>query len=481
MSTSSPTRTPATTHRSRTVPIAPVADRIAELLVDPEDTLRRHPQPPWWRQALASGALGIALLHVERARTGHGPWSRAETWLRYAASGPIDDGPGSHLHYGAPALAFVLNRASTTAATSTARSGRGARALATLDTRIAHATRTRLDRAHRRIDTGHGPTLAEFDAIRGLAGLGAYWLTRNPDNPLAVDIVTDITAYLVRLTEPLTGRTPRGGAFPHEGLPGWWTPLAPSGRPSAAFQNGHINNGVAHGIGGPFALLALTAIAGIPVPGHHAAFDRVRAWLDNHRRQDATGTWWPHWTTPPHASPDAAPGGRGDPGQWVEARQGRPSWCYGSPGLARAHQLAGIAQGDPALRSLGENVLAALTHDRGLLRDRLDDASLCHGHAGLLHLCTRTPYTPAAPPPARQAPTISAEPAATGPSVDTAAPIDQLHRAELHEAAVGAAEHQLRATHPTLGFLDGLAGVALALATHDGTIEPGWDRCLLIS
>lgn len=488
--------------RPRRVSPMSVADRIAEMLADPEDTLRRHPQPWWGRQSLAGGALGIALLHVERARTGQGLWHRAETWLRYATSGPIDDGPGSHLHYGAPALAFVLHRASVAADPAGAvRPGTGRRALAALDARISHATRTRLDQAHRRIDSGRGPALAEFDAIRGLAGLGAYWLSRHPhprsSDPTATptddhapgcpadhaaELTAEVAGYLVRLSEPLRSCGPLDGGPPVEGLPGWWTPLAPSGRPSPAFPHGHVNHGVAHGIGGPLALLALTATAGIRVPGHDAAVLRIRTWLDTHRRRDATGTWWPYWTAPDPHPKHLDPAGPTDSAGSVKrigpggGRQGRPSWCYGSPGLARAHQLAGIARSDPGLRDVGETVLAATAHDPEL-RSRLDGASLCHGHAGLLHLYARSiTAAPASPAVPRSLAAARPRSGAAGANVDTAAVL-----AVLHEAATDAAEIQLRTAQPALGLLDGLAGVALALATRDGQIEPGWDRCLLIS
>jgi lantibiotic biosynthesis protein len=414
-----------------------VVDRIVELLADPHDTLRRHPQPSWWRQSLAGGALGITLLHVELARTGQRPWTRARSWLRFVGSGPIDDGPGSNLHYGAPALAFVLARAATPlCAAPDGPSSRGSRALATLDSCIARATRTRLDHAHRRIDTGRAPALAEFDILRGLTGLGAYWLARHPVHPAAADFTAAINRYLVRLTEPLdpTCVDAAPGCGP---LPGWWTPLAPSGRRSPAFPRGHVNHGMAHGIAGPLALLALTATAGIHVADHHGAIDRILAWLNHHRRDDDAGTWWPYWTTSPSTDERSSPA------------PGRPSWCYGSPGLGGAHQLAGIARDDPDLRALGATSLSAVAEHHDLRAQLGEDASLCHGHAGLLHLCATASTT----------------------GIDD----------DLYRAAVDATEKHLRVARPQLGLLDGLAGTALALATHERRIEPGWDRCLLIS
>ncbi|WP_328383670.1 hypothetical protein OHQ88_14165 [Micromonospora zamorensis] len=46
-----------------------LAVAIADLLVDPDDpSLPIH--QPWWRQSLALGVPGIALLHVELAAAG---------------------------------------------------------------------------------------------------------------------------------------------------------------------------------------------------------------------------------------------------------------------------------------------------------------------------------------------------------------------------------------------------------------------------
>jgi Lanthionine synthetase C-like protein len=203
-----------------------VADAVAVALATPADACRLHLPQGWWPQSLAHGAAGVALLHIERARTGHGPWQPAREWLACAADGEVAAGTGSHLYYGAPAVAFALHAAAD-------QTGHYHRALDSLDRHIAAATRTRLDHAHRRIDDGELPALAEFDTVRGLAGIGAYLLRRDPDG----DLIRAILAYLVRLTEPVT----------HDGdvLPGWWTSLDPAGKPSTRYPRGHGNVGMA--------------------------------------------------------------------------------------------------------------------------------------------------------------------------------------------------------------------------------------------
>ncbi len=57
-------------------------------------------------QSLAGGAAGIALLHIERARAGHGDWATAHAWLSAAVRDDLSAGPNASLFFGAPTLAF---------------------------------------------------------------------------------------------------------------------------------------------------------------------------------------------------------------------------------------------------------------------------------------------------------------------------------------------------------------------------------------
>jgi hypothetical protein len=62
---------------------------IAGALTDP-NTVARDPGHPHTRpQSLSGGAVGIALLHIERARTGHGDEATAHAWLTEAISQPL--------------------------------------------------------------------------------------------------------------------------------------------------------------------------------------------------------------------------------------------------------------------------------------------------------------------------------------------------------------------------------------------------------
>ncbi|GAA1897421.1 lanthionine synthetase C family protein [Actinomadura bangladeshensis] len=410
------------------------ADDIAERLSSPSVVRSMGLRGGWWPQSLAVGAAGVALLHIERAYAGLGSWQRAHEWLDAAAVEGVDAGNGSHLHYGAPAVAFALHAASSEL-------GRYARALETLDRHIAAETRRRLDAAHARMDAGQLPALAEFDAIRGLTGIGAYLRQRDTNGQL----LGEILAYLVRLTEPVQDHD--------EPLPGWWTTLAPSGRLSAEFPGGHANTGMAHGIAGPLALLALTMRDGKAVDGQAEAIIRICTWLDRWRQDDASRPWWPYWVTRAQLS-GAQP---------TPSRPSRPSWCYGTAGVARAQQLAALAVGDHARREMAERaIVGALTDPLQLAA--ITDASLCHGRAGLSHIASRC-------------------------AADASIPMSRFQPSPLQALieddtdAQQLAAELLQPPGGCFGFLEGAAGVALALHAASSGLPPvsGWDSCPLIA
>ncbi len=405
-------------------PALAVATAIAERLIDPASipaSPSTHRPTP---QSLANGAAGMALLHIERARACYGDWATAHAWLSAAAAGDLSAGHNAGLYFGAPALAFVTHAAAD-------RPGRYARALADLDTATTALTRTRLARAHARIDRADRPALAEFDLIRGLTGLGAYHLRCDPHH----EVTLAVLSYLVRLTEPLPGHT--------DGLPGWWTDLAPTGQATPDYPGGHGNFGMAHGIAGPLALLSLALRLGIVVDGHTDAITRICAWIDTWEQDHPAGPWWPGTITQDEVHI----------GRARQAGPRQPSWCYGTPGLARAHQLAGLATGDTERQRTAETAMLGCLSDPTQLA-LITDSGLCHGAAGLLHTTWRM--------------------SADAPTPDIAAHLPHLSDRLLT---------QLRSSPQGAELLDGSTGAALALHTTGTDTAPlcGWDACLLLA
>ncbi|MGI5238777.1 lanthionine synthetase C family protein [Dactylosporangium sp. CA-139066] len=410
-----------------------LVDAIADQLADPEHVAGAVRAAPWWRQSLAHGMPGVALLHIERAATGLDRWDRADAWLAAAVRGAVTAGPDSHPYYGVPAVAHALRCANEHR--PTAYQG----ALATLDRQLDRDIRRRLDDANARLDADAPPRLADFDAIHGLTGYGTYLLHRNHDTTL----LRAVLAYVVRLARP---RQTEDGE-----LPGWWVPTGPAGRADPKFPHGHANTGVAHGITGPLALLALAAQRGITVPGQTAALKTICAWLDRWH----TETAWPYWITPAelHA------------GRSCITQPVRPSWCYGVAGVARAQQLAALALADTTRQRHAEHTLAHALTDPGQLA-ATTDPSLCHGFAGLAYLAARTAFD---------------APAGTADRLRAALP-DLISRVTSEPADPAQVAHRL-ITDPErgAGLLDGAAGIALAL--HGTTALPAssWDSCLLIA
>ncbi|GAA2504453.1 lanthionine synthetase C family protein [Streptomyces thermolineatus] len=300
---------------------------------------------PRWGQSLYRGAAGIALaqLHTDpQALT-----ESAAAMLR----GPLGAGG---LYEGAPAVAYTLLHADTRAAQ---------RALTQIDPHVRDMTRARLELAHRRIDASTPPVKDEFDVITGLTGLGVYHLAAGNQ-----DEATAVASYLVRLTEPLS----------HAGVtvPGWWStaPAMNHATPKDAQGNGIF--GMAHGIAGPLAYLAMCALRGITTPGHHTAIARICGYLTEWRLGTGPDAHWPYWVT-------LAEHARGAPRATGPAR---PSWCYGTPGIARALHLAGRAMNDAHLQHQAEQALIGCTRHAHLFTD----LSLCHGWAGLIQVVRRT-------------------------------------------------------------------------------------------
>lgn len=354
------------------------------------------------QQNLAEGAAGVALLHLE-----NGDWPAAFRALRLAVADGVSIAEGASLYYGAPAIAFAL-------ATVDHPGVLHARSIAVKGT--IEVTHHRLDAAHRRIDQHRNPHFAEYDLIRGLTGLGAA-LRRLREH----DVLRKVLEYLVRLTEPING------------LPGWWCWNGPD-RHKPAPLGGHANFGIAHGITGPLALMSLARLDGITVPDHTEAIWKICRWLDRWQQDTHAAIWWPQTITL-HELHAARPDQR---------EPLRPSWCYGTPGVARAQQLAALALQNTSRQRAAEAAFNRCINDITQIR-RIKDRSLCHGSGGLLAVGRR----------------IAAE-ALCLVSLD---PLIRLHS----QTAAPRDE--------PAGFLEGAAGATLA---SGATTATSWDACLLL-
>ncbi|GGJ75436.1 hypothetical protein GCM10010123_01800 [Pilimelia anulata] len=399
------------------------ASAIADALSDPDrvrwpDTNRASPA------SLAGGAVGVALLHVHRARTGHGDENTAHRWLAAATRDPISAGPNANLFNGAPAICFVLRAAADgTSAYS--------RPLQAVEDHTLSIAASRLDAAWARIESGAALTMREFDLVHGITGLTAHLLGTQPEHP----VTKRALSYLVNLTER-----------PQRSRPPWWLASGLNGEPHPDYPDGHGNLGVAHGISAVIAVLALAVRDGYAMAETTEALQRLCAWTDQWRQHDDAGTWWPGYLTPQQH----------DCGTRRHAlRKPRPSWCYGVAGTARAQQLAGIALRDDTRQAHAKRSILDAINDP-YLHGKLPEVGLCHGKAGLLTAAHRMAQDSGCPDVRAAAKKLAAHLAA-----------------QLVEEPI---------TDPDL--MDGAAGAALALhsaATPDTTTGPRWDRFLLLA
>jgi hypothetical protein len=373
------------------------------------------------RQSLATGSVGPALAAIEQARTGIGDWTTAHHLVKRVASGPVDAAAHAGLYYGAPAVLFLLH----------AVRGDGhdpyAQPTQTLARHVRRLTRQRLTTAQERIRRNQPAAFAEYDLFYGLTGIGVLLLLHLP----GCDELGELLAYVVRLTDPRTDNGQR--------VPGWWVGHDPDS--TLPTPGGHANFGMAHGAAGLLALLALSARRGRQVDGQTDAIERLCDWFDYWRQETPHGTWWPQWV-----SLDQLRMGRSHQDQ-----PGRPSWCYGTAGIARALQLAAIVTNNPVRQAAAESALAACLS--GYQLERLTEPGICHGLAGLHRTAARAAADARTPDIARKLPDLTERLARCQPD-----PGDG-------------------------GFLTGQAGLTLAGDSARIGTPPRtrWDACLLIT
>jgi hypothetical protein len=464
---------------------AEVADRVADparvaRLVGAAAGQTAHPASVHWRgHAVGQGHAGLALLFgaLDRHQPGQG-WDRtAHRHLELAVrAAEALRRPPAGLFAGLAGIGLV-------AACLAGDGGRYRRLLAGVDRALV----ARVPELAGPSGRSGGLAVRELDLISGLAGVGAYLLVRRAEaGPAAA-----LPVVLGRLAG-LTGTDPEG--------PRWRTPpglLGPDER--ARFPRGYLNCGLAHGIPGPLAVLALALRAGVDLPGLADAVDRAAGWLAVHRADDVAGPNWPNAVPLPGRRAGGVPaaggpvdgvalaGGRvggvpaaGGPVDGVPAAghpagptgplalaPARAAWCYGGPGVAAALRLAGDALGDAGAgyRDLAAAALGAAVakpdRERGT-----HSPTFCHGQAGLLAVASTFARATGEPRFRRAAAELAA---GLVDRFDPAAPLGYRD-----QEAGGRTVDQP-------GLLTGAPGVALALLGAVSPAEPAWARLFLLA
>ncbi len=387
--------------------------------------------PAWQPAGLAEGYSGIALLHAELG-------DRQAAYAHLAAANradPLSDGGHMLLAGRLPGLLLAARAAARGPGDYTGLIGMASPPVAAAVRRTAAAE---LDRAARGTS---GTRFTAYDVISGLTGATRLLLACGTE-PEALDAA-------LRALVALTGGIHLVGGGPE--LPGWYVEHGWDGPDRGT---SHLNVGLAHGISGPLAALSIAYRDGVRVPGQAEAIERIVTWLLAQRRDLAGAPTWPEIVVPGGRSP---------------VPSGRPGWCHGEPGLARAVQLAGMALDVPTWRTTAVQALRAAL-GRPWEGFGMVDAGLCHGWSGLLQITLRIAWDEG--------------------DERVAEAADQLAARVVHQFTPDApfgfghtAPPGLQMSPNQPGFLCGAAGIALALHTYATDSPPlnGWDAALLLS
>jgi hypothetical protein len=284
--------------------------------------------------------------------------------------------------------------------------------------------------------TKHSP--GNYDLIGGLVGFGVYALERLP------------CVRAVSCLEHILSRLAAAAEHSAQGVT-WLTPveLLPDHQ-RVECPEGYYNLGLAHGVPGVIVFLARMAEAGLAVNHARTLLDRAVRWLLAQRLPATFHSVFPSWT-----GPSVRPEGT------------RLAWCYGDLGVATALLCAARAVGETTweTEALG---IARLAAERRGADAGIVDAPLCHGAAGAGH-CFNRLYQATREPIFRDAACYW-----------LARSLEMWPERDSYDS-LKVWDNPTSSWKVKAGVLDGAGGIALALLAATTSVEPAWDRSLLIS
>ena len=394
----------------------------------------------WSTFSLASGFAGIALMqgYVTSCFPGQGWDLRAQQSLRIAAEGTQQTAlMQPDLFGGTAGIGMVLH---------TLRNG-GKRYQKTLIKLHRNLCEQVLEQPWLPADGEQGMADHNYDAISGASGILAYLLTVELEDEQTLNTIEFLLAYLTWLAEP--GQTP--------GQERWYVPpesLIPQTR--QGFPEGYFNCGLAHGIPGPLAALALAWKSGYRYPNLRESIHYLSSWLMQHQIREPWGMGWPD-AVPLHASRAAK--------DWRSLHKTRTAWCYGNPGVARSLWLAGQALEDDNLCQEAVKAIETALRRPVPLR-QINSPTLCHGVAGLLQICLRFAHESESTIVREHIPLLATQ------ILDAFNPDFPLGFRDLER-------ENIPIDQPA--WLTGAPGVVMTLLATATSVTPKWDRIMLIS
>lgn len=147
----------------------------------------------------------------------------------------------------------------------------------------------------------------------------------------------------------------------------------------------------------------------------------------------------------------------------------RLAWCYGDLGIAMALWQAGRAANREKWKKIAVDVLKHASQRRDLEQNRVIDAGICHGAAGIAHIFNRAFH-------------YTGEKQFKNTAVYWLEKTLEMARFDNDYAGykVKYADEAGGLTDKA-GLLEGIAGIGLVFISMISAIEPKWDGCLLLS
>lgn len=209
--------------------------------------------------------------------------------------------------------------------------------------------------------------LESYDSVLGLSGTASYLLLFKEEEDVR-ECIIEILIYLIEITKNIE-------KYGYK-VPGWYTSSENQflDDEKKFYKKGNFNLGLAHGIAGPLTILSLALKEGIEIEGQREGINIILNDLKRLKYNDEKeNIYWP---------------GRIDFEEYVsgvvkDKKRNRASWCYGTPGIARAMYIAGTAINDK------ESIDIAIKAVEGLCQMDEDEwkfhsPTICHGYSGLL-------------------------------------------------------------------------------------------------
>lgn len=207
---------------------------------------------------------------------------------------------------------------------------------------------------------------SSYDAIMGLSGNLAYLLLFK-DNSEIVENINAIIDVLVLMTKDIE--------VYGKAVPGWYTTRDNHflEEERKYYINGSFNYGLSHGVSGILAVLSMALIEGFERDGQREAVEKILSELTKKTSVDEKGyIYWPGRVSFEDYIKGECSGSRE-----------RESWCYGTPGIARA-----IFLGGKAINDCDSMRLAIDAFEKICSMDEKDfmliSPIICHGYSGVL-------------------------------------------------------------------------------------------------